>query len=102
MVCVDIHPYHLLADMIDYYEPRTLFYTTRTGMESRRMFDAVNGELHRTHTSHGQRVLEFITGTTLPDALARSREAYIADEKVQRDQMEGGPYKGMPGNPYQP
>lgn len=92
----------LLSDLIEYYEPTTLFYTTRTGMESRRFFDAVNGELHPTHSSHGQRVLEYITGTSLPDALARSREAYIIDEKVQREHMEGGPYKGLPSNPYVP
>ncbi|CAH8589931.1 unnamed protein product [Heterobilharzia americana] len=64
--------------------PPPQFYTTRTGLECRRYFCQVCGPLAKTNLKTGpscvknigtlQRRLDWITGTTLPDALTRSRE----------------------------
>ncbi|KAK4470957.1 hypothetical protein MN116_006463 [Schistosoma mekongi] len=61
------------------------FYTTGTGLECRRYYCQVCGPLARSNLKNGsvnikhagvlQRQLDWITGTTLPDALTRSREA---------------------------
>ncbi|CAH8583799.1 unnamed protein product [Schistosoma rodhaini] len=69
------------------------FYTTQTGLECRRYFCEVCGPLARSNLKTGstnikhagalQRQLDWIAGTTLPDALTRSREAmiYYGDHK---------------------
>ncbi|CAH8584486.1 hypothetical protein MS3_00010883 [Schistosoma haematobium] len=69
------------------------FYTTRTGLECRRYFCEVCGPLAKSNLKTGspnvkytgalQRQLDWIAGTTLPDALTRSHEAmmYYSDHK---------------------
>ncbi|CAH8582059.1 unnamed protein product [Schistosoma guineensis] len=69
------------------------FYTTRTGLECRRYFCEVYGPLAKSNLKTGspnvkytgalQRQLDWIAGTTLPDALTRSHEAmmYYSDHK---------------------
>ncbi|KAF5405862.1 hypothetical protein PHET_00584 [Paragonimus heterotremus] len=76
--------YKLVRDQYHRQPPAPQFYGTRTGMTCRRYLCNVcgplsNGNLHcgdiRTReTGRLQRKLEWITGTTLPDALIRARQ----------------------------
>ncbi|CAH8853033.1 unnamed protein product [Trichobilharzia szidati] len=67
--------------------PPPQFYTTRSGLTCRRYYCQVCGPLARTNLKTGpacikyigklQRQMDWISGTTLPDALTRSREAMV-------------------------
>ncbi|KAA3681987.1 uncharacterized protein DEA37_0002199 [Paragonimus westermani] len=76
--------YQLVRDQYHRQPPAPQFYGTRTGMTCRRYFCSVcgslsNGNLHcgdiwTRETGHLQRKLDWITGTTLPDALIRAQQ----------------------------
>ena len=80
--------------LIDFYKPQSLYYTTRSELECRRFFCSVCGEMHPANVHHGQRVMEWITGTTLPDALSNASEAKKIDDMVQARYQRGSSLPG--------
>ncbi|CAL8090782.1 unnamed protein product [Calicophoron daubneyi] len=66
---------------IDQCKPTNMFYTADS--KCKRYFCAVCGDCHPVNSSRCQRITEWLTGTTMPDALYRSREANIIDEFTQ-------------------
>nr|CAH8857827.1 unnamed protein product [Trichobilharzia regenti] len=79
--------YQFNSDQCRPLPPPPQFYTTRSGLTCRRYYCQVCGPLARTNLKTGpacikyigklQRQMDWISGTTLPDALTRSREAML-------------------------
>ncbi|CAH8851380.1 unnamed protein product [Trichobilharzia szidati] len=82
-VDVNSEPYaaYLAPSQIPQINPTNVFYTTDG--QCKRYYCAVCGECHPVNTHRTQRLTEWLTGTTLPDALHRSSEAKIIDDFTQ-------------------
>ncbi|KAA0201192.1 hypothetical protein FBUS_09859 [Fasciolopsis buskii] len=61
--------------------PNNIYYTTDS--RCKRYFCAVCSDCHPVNVDETQRLTEWLTGRTLPDALHRSKEADIIDNYTQ-------------------
>ncbi|PAA61838.1 hypothetical protein BOX15_Mlig022973g1 [Macrostomum lignano] len=88
----DTEPYTGFVEdpQLEFYgPPKSLFYTTSSGMQCKRYYCSTCGPLHRVQQCSSQRTMEYMNGTTLPDALWKSRQAYRIDEAVQQSRPQG-------------
>ncbi|CAH8620824.1 unnamed protein product [Dicrocoelium dendriticum] len=68
---------YIPASQLPHRNQKNMFYVTDS--RCKRYFCAVCGDCHPVQNDCAQRVTEWLTGTTLPDALHRSLEASIVD-----------------------
>ncbi|KAF7259430.1 hypothetical protein EG68_03327 [Paragonimus skrjabini miyazakii] len=82
-VGVNEEPYNgfLPPSQIPQLNPTNMYYTTDS--RCKRYFCAVCGDCHPVNMDCTQRISEWLTGTTMPDALHRSLEANIIDDYTQ-------------------
>ncbi|VDK41745.1 unnamed protein product [Taenia asiatica] len=75
---------YLSPRQIDQLKPENAFYTTEFGDRCERHYCGACGECHAMNACTSTRLLEYVTGTSLPDAAFHASEAYVIDDYVQR------------------